>query len=276
MATRVYRPTTPARRGMSSRDTAVLTVKKPVKSLVRAGGVSKGRNDVGKITVRHRGGGVKRRYRLVDFKSKVDSEGTVKTIEYDPNRSAHIALVEDSDGELSYILAEAKMKVGQKLRVSAEAPIKSANRLPLSAIPTGSSIYNIELEPGRGGQLARSAGASATLAAKDEQYAQVRLPSGEIRLINLGCYATLGAVGNEAHQHIKWGSAGRRRRLGWRPSVRGKAMNPSDHHMGGGEGKSGPGRHPTTPWGKPAIGAKTRRRKRTQKMIVRSRSKGRR
>ena len=276
MATGIYRPNTSARRGMSRRDTSTLTAKRPVKSLLRAKTTARGRNAQGKITTRHRGGGAKRRYRMVDFKSKPEFEGTVKAIEYDPNRSAHIALVVGEDGQMSYVLAEAKMKVGQKLTVGNEAPIKKGNRLPLSAIPPGSSIHNIELMPGRGGQLARSAGASATLAAKDEKYAQIKLPSGEVRLVHLECYATLGMVGNEAHQHINWGSAGRRRRLGWRPSVRGKAMNPADHPMGGGEGLSSPGRHPRTPWGKMAIGAKTRRRKQTQKLIVRPRGKGRR
>lgn len=275
MAIRAFKPTTPGRRGMTSRDTSTLSGAKPTKALQVAKKAGPGRNNQGKITTRHRGGGVKRLYRLVDFKS-LEGEFTVKSIEYDPNRSAYVALVKSVDGKLSYILAGGKMKVGQSLKVGAKTEVKAGNRLKLKHIPLGSSVYNLELQPGKGGQLARSAGASARLAAKDERYAQIRLPSGEVRLVLLECYATLGAASNEAHQNIKWGSAGRRRRLGRRPSVRGKAMNPVDHPMGGGEGKTGPGRHPRTPWGEPALGKKTRRRKSTSKFIVRDRRKAKR
>lgn len=275
MAIKLFKPTTPARRGMTTQDTSELTKKKPTKSLLVPIKKTTGRNNQGRITTRHRGGGVKRFYRLVDFKGSVGDEVTVKSIEYDPNRSAHIALVEHKDRKLSYVLAPARLRVGKVIKVGEEADISTGNRLRLKDIPTGSVIYNIELSHGKGGQLVRSAGARAQLAAKEGDWAQVKLPSGEVRLIHLECYASIGSVGNEQHQNIKWGSAGRRRHLGWRPSVRGKAMNPSDHGMGGGEGQSSPGRHPVTPWGKKAIGAKTRRRKLSNKMIVRGRGAGR-
>lgn len=276
MAIRVYKPTTPARRGMTTQDNAAITAKRPAKSLtvIKKGKV--GRNNQGRITTRHRGGGVKRFYRLVDFKGQPETTAKVIGIEYDPNRSANIALLEGEIGKRSYVLAGASWKVGTSVSVGGKAAVKRGNRLPLKAVPLGSSIYNIELTAGKGGQLVRSAGAKAQLVAKEGDYAQVKLPSGEVRLIRLDCYATLGGVGNAAHQNIKWGSAGRRRRLGWRPSVRGKAMNPADHPMGGGEGQSSPGRLPRTPWGKIAIGPKTRSRKQTSKMIIRSRKVGRR
>lgn len=276
MAVRLYKPTTPSRRGMTTQDTSAVTAKKPLKSLVKAKKRSSGRNNSGRITTRHRGGGVKRHYRLIDFKGTEGSEGTIISIEYDPNRSAHIARVELQDGTFCYVLAPNGVKVGRKLKVGAEAAIRRGNRMPLKQMPLGSVVHNIELSRGKGGQLVRSAGAKAQLVAKEGKHAQIKLPSGEVRLVHLECYATLGSVGNMQHQNIKWGSAGRRRRLGWRPSVRGKAMNPADHPMGGGEGQSSPGRLPRTPWGKIAIGPKTRNRKQTDKLIVRSRHESRR
>lgn len=273
---KAYRPTTPGRRGMTDRDTSPVAKKRPEKTLVSPKKSITGRNSDGKITIRHRGGGAKRLYRLVDFKQLGVSSLKVLAIEYDPNRSANIALAEDEGGVKYYVLAGSKMKAGQTIKVGEDAAIKPGHRLTLKQIPAGTTIYNIELQPGKGGQLVRSAGASAQLTAKDKEYAQVKLPSGEIRLIHLNCYATIGSVGNEAHQNIKLGSAGRVRRMGRRPHVRGKAMNPSDHPMGGGEGQTGPGRLPRTPWGKIAIGAKTRRRKSTTKYIVRSRHLGKR
>lgn len=282
MAIKLYKPTTPGRRGMTTADTAVLTKKKPTRSLIVAKKSGSGRNNQGKITVRHRGGAVKRFYRLVDFDFKSVNSAVVEAIEYDPNRSAHIALVKLEGGKLAYILAGSGMKVGDQLASGEEAAVRTGNRLALKNIPAGTQIYNIELVLGKGGQIARSAGAKATLVSKESPKAgflQVRLPSGEVRLINENCQATIGAVGNEQHQNIKYGSAGRRRRLGWRPAVRGKAMNPVDHPHGGGEGAQ-----PTaiykygqkTPWGKPALGLKTRRRKSTDAMIIRGRGKGRR
>lgn len=276
MAVRVYKPTTPSRRGMTTQDTSAVTAKKPVKSLLVAKKRRSGRNNQGKITTRHRGGGVKRHYRIVDFKGMDGLEAKVIAVEYDPNRSAHIARIELADGSLRYILAVNGMKPGRTIKVGADAPVRRGNRLPLKKMPLGSVIHNIEVTRGKGGQLVRSAGAKAQLVAKEGFYAQVKLPSGEVRLVHLECYATMGSVGNLQHQNIKWGNAGRRRRLGWRPSVRGKAMNPADHPMGGGEGQSSPGRLPRTPWGKIAIGPKTRNRKQTDKFIVRSRKTGRR
>ncbi|MDF2461113.1 MAG: rplB [Candidatus Saccharibacteria bacterium] len=282
MALKLYKPTTPGRRGMTTADTEVLTKKKPTKSLIVIKKTGSGRNNQGKITVRHRGGGVKRYYRLVDFDFKQVKSAVVEAIEYDPNRSAHIALVRLDSGKPAYVIAGSGMKVGDQLASGDDAAIKAGNRLALKNIPAGTQIYNIELVLGKGGQIARSAGAKASLISKEspkEGFVQVRLPSGEVRLVNENCQATIGTVGNEQHQNIKYGSAGRRRRLGWRPQVRGKAMNPVDHPHGGGEGQQ-----PTaiykygqkTPWGKPALGLKTRRRKSTQAMIIRGRGKGRR
>lgn len=276
MAIKLYKPTTPARRGMTTADTEILTKKRPAKSLLVAKKTGSGRNNQGKITVRHRGGGVKRFYRLVDFKFAAGANATVTAIEYDPNRSANIALLELGDGKPAYILAGSGMKVGAKLSSGPDAPIKAGNRLPIKAIPVGSQIYNIELHAGQGGILVRSAGTKAQLVAKEGDFCQVRLPSGEVRLIHQECMATMGGVGNEAHQNIKYGSAGRKRRLGWRPAVRGSAMNPVDHPHGGGEGQQSIGMNPKTPWGKPALGLKTRRRKATNNMIVRGRNVGRR
>jgi large subunit ribosomal protein L2 len=282
MALKLYKPTTPGRRGMTSADTAVITKKKPTRSLIVKKIAGSGRNNQGKITVRHRGGGVKRFYRLIDFKFTDVKSAVVEAIEYDPNRSAHIALVKIDGGKLAYVIAGSGMKVGDQLASGTEAEIRKGNRLPLASIPAGTQIYNIELVLGKGGQMARSAGTKASLISKESPragFVQVRLPSGEVRLVNENCQATIGTVGNEQHQNIKYGSAGRRRRLGWRPAVRGKAMNPVDHPHGGGEGAQ-----PTaifkygqkTPWGKPALGLKTRRRKSTSAMIIRGRGQGRR
>lgn len=276
MAVKLYRPTTPARRGMTSRDNSEITKTATEKSLLKTKVTGSGRNNRGTITVRRRGGGAKRFYRIVDFKGQPETEVKVLGVEYDPNRSAHIALVEGSDSVRSYILAGTGVRPGALIKVGDKTSIKSGNRLKLRNMPLGSFIYNIELSPGKGGQLVRSAGVKAQLAAREGNWAQVRMPSGEIRLIHIDCYATLGTVGNAAHQNVKWGSAGRRRKLGQRPKVRGKAMNPADHPMGGGEGQSSPGRLPRTPWGKIAIGPKTRRRKQTDKYILRSRKLGRR
>lgn len=282
MAIKLYKPTTPGRRGMTSADTSAITKRKPTRSLLVSTKAGSGRNNQGKITIRHRGGAVKRFYRLVDFKFASVKSATVEAIEYDPNRSANIALVRLEDGKLVYVLAGAGMKVGDQLASGDGAAIRAGNRLSLKNIPAGTQIYNIELVLGKGGQIARSAGAKASLVSKESTksgFVQVKLPSGEVRLVNENCQATIGVVGNEQHQNIKYGSAGRRRRLGWRPQVRGKAMNPVDHPHGGGEGAQ-----PTaiykygqkTPWGKPALGLKTRRRKATDAMIVRGRGKGRR
>jgi large subunit ribosomal protein L2 len=282
MAIRLYKPTTPGRRGMTTADRDGLTKKKPEKSLLVAKKAGSGRNNQGKITVRHRGGGVKRHYRLVDFDFKSVASAIVTALEYDPNRSAHIALVQIDGGKKAYIIAGSGMKVGDELASGHEAAIRVGNRLPLKNIPGGTQIYNIELVLGKGGQLVRSAGAKAQLVSKESDragFVQVRLPSGEVRLVHEECQATIGMVGNEAHQNIKYGSAGRRRRLGWRPSVRGSAMNPVDHPHGGGEGAQATSIYKygqKTPWGKPALGLKTRRRKLTDDMIVRGRNKGRR
>lgn len=276
MAIKKYKPTTPGRRGMTTQDTDVLTRRKPMKSLTVTKKPRAGRNNTGKITVRHQGSGVKRRYRKVDFRLAAGTSGIVESIEYDPNRTAHVALVKHEDGKYSYVLAGNNMRPGDKITAGADSSINNGNRLPLSGIPTGSTIYNIELTPGKGGQLVRSAGGRAQLQSKEGDWAYVRLPSGEVRLIHLTCYATLGSVGNEQQQNVKIGKAGRNRLKGKRPSVRGKAMNPADHPMGGGEGLSGPGRLPKTPWGKLAIGKKTRRRKRGAEQIIRKRSKKRR
>ena len=271
MAVKQYNPTTPARRGMTSQDLSEVTTRKPLKSLVKAGKQKAGRNNTGKITVRHRGGGVKRHYRLVNHAMPANMTLTVEEIEYDPGRSARIARIKDQHGLYHYILADTAMTKGAVIKTGVDAPVEASNRMPLASIPVGTQIYAIEINPGRGAQMVRSAGTKAQLMAKEGNYAMVRMPSGEVRRFRLECEASLGVVGNVQHQNVKLGSAGRRRRMGWRPSVHGKAMNPADHPMGGGEGKTGPGRIPKTPWGKPAIGFKTRRRKSTNKMIVRSR-----
>ncbi|MBE0415222.1 MAG: 50S ribosomal protein L2 [Dehalococcoidia bacterium] len=273
MPLKVYKPTSPGRRGMTGATFEELTKKKPEKSLLKPLKKKAGRSNQGRITVRHRGGGAKRMLRIIDFKrDKLGIPGNVAAIEYDPNRSARIALIHYADGEKRYILAPIGLKVGDRVMAGSDAEIKTGNALPLKSIPTGTAIHNIELHRGKGGQLVRSAGASAQLMAKEDSYALVRMPSGEIRRIHIECFATIGQVGNVDHQHIKLGKAGRKRHLGIRPTVRGSAMTPRDHPHGGGEGRSPiglPG--PKTPWGKPALGYRTRRNKVTDSMIVKRR-----
>lgn len=272
MAIKTLKPTTPGRRGMTSRDFSKVTTNKPLKSLLVVKKRTNGRNNQGRITVRHRGGGAKRFYRLVDFKQADFETATIEAIEYDPNRSANIARIKDDKNVYHYILASNGMHVGQVVTVGEKAAIEEGNRLALKDIPTGSFIYGIELQPGRGAQMVRSAGTKAQLTSKEGDYAQVKLPSGEVRMVNVNCMATLGNVGNEQHQNVKIGSAGRRRNLGRRPQVRGVVMNAVDHPHGGGDGGShGIGGQPKTPWGKPTLGYKTRRNKRTSKFIIRSR-----
>ena len=274
MATKNYKPTTPGRRGMSVIDYSGLSKVEPEKSLLAPMNKSAGRNSYGRITVRHRGGGNRRKYRIIDFKrNKTGMAATVQTLEYDPNRSAHIALLQYEDGEKRYIVAPVGLQVGDVVTAGAEADIKPGNALPLSNIPTGTFIHNVELYPGKGAQLARSAGTMAQLMGKENNIALIRLPSGEMRNIPLGCMATIGQVGNVEHENIKLGKAGRKRHMGWRPTVRGSVMNPCDHPHGGGEGKSPIGRPgPVTPWGKPALGYKTRKtHNRSDKFIVKRR-----
>jgi large subunit ribosomal protein L2 len=272
MAIKAYKPTTAARRGMTSQDFDSITTNKPLKSLLVAGKSKAGRNNTGRITTRHRGGGVKRHYRLVNFQLAPGTVATVEHIEYDPNRSARIARVKDQHGLYHYILADSSMRQGKKIASGSEVAVETSNRMSLGTIPTGTLIYNIELHPGKGGQMVRSAGTKAQLLAKEGDYAQVRLPSGEVRRFRIECMATLGAVGNEQHQNIKIGSAGRKRRMGIRPTVRGVVQNAADHPHGGGDGgKHGPGKAPRTPWGQLTLGYRTRRRKSTSKMIVKSR-----
>ncbi len=275
MPVKNYKPTSPGRRGMSASTFERITQSKPEKSLLRPLKKKAGRNVRGVITVRHKGGGHKRRYRLIDFKrDKVDVPATVSSIEYDPNRSARIALLTYVDGEKRYIIAPQGLRVGDTVMSGSNAEIKIGHALPISRIPLGTQIHNIELYPGKGGQLVRSAGTSAQLMAKEGPYAQVRLPSGEVRLVSQRCLATVGVVGNVEHSNIKIGKAGRKRWMGVRPSVRGIAMDPSSHPHGGGEGRSPIGMPgPKTPWGKPTLGAKTRRNKATDKYIVRRRAK---
>ena len=271
MSIKVYNPTTNARRGMSVTDYSELSKVAPEKSLLRPLKKNSGRNNYGRITVRHHGGGNRRKYRVIDFKrTKFDVEATVKTLEYDPNRSAHIALIEYADGVKSYILAPVGLKVGDKIEAGPNADIKPGNALPLTNIPVGTFIHNVELYPGKGGQLARAAGNAAQLMAKEGVYALLRLPSGELRNVPVNCMATVGQVGNTDHENVKIGKAGRTRHLGIRPTVRGSVMNPNDHPHGGGEGKSPIGRPgPVTPWGKPALGYKTRKKKKqSNKLIV--------
>jgi large subunit ribosomal protein L2 len=275
MAINFYKPTTPGRRGMSVTDYSTLSKVDPEKSLLAPINKHAGRNSYGRITVRHRGGGNRRKYRIIDFKrNKLDMPATVMTLEYDPNRSAHIALVQYEDGEKRYIVAPQGLKVGDTIRSGDGADIKPGNALPLASIPTGTFIHNVELYPGKGAQLARSAGTMAQLMGKESKMAMVRLPSGEMRYVPLNCMATIGQVGNVDHENVKMGKAGRKRHLGWRPTVRGSVMNPCDHPHGGGEGKSPVGRPgPVTPWGKPALGYKTRaRHNRSDQFIVKRRN----
>ena len=275
MSIKVYKPTSNSRRNMSVTDYSELSKVAPEKSLLEPLRNKSGRNSYGRITVRHRGGANRKKYRVIDFKrSKFNVAAEVATIEYDPNRSAHIALIKYEDGTKSYILAPAGLKVGDKVMAGPEADIKPGNALPLVNIPTGTFIHNVELYPGRGGQLARAAGNAAQLMAKEGEYALLRLPSGELRKVPINCMATIGQVGNVDHENVKIGKAGRKRHMGWRPTVRGSVMNPNDHPHGGGEGKSPIGRPgPVTPWGKPALGYKTRNKKKaSNKLIVRRRN----
>ena len=275
MAIKKYNPTTPGLRGMTVSTFEEITCDTPEKSLTVTLKKHAGRNVRGKITVRHRGGGYRPKYRIIDFKRDKDGvPGTVATIEYDPNRTANIALINYADGEKRYIIAPNKLNVGDVIESGAEADIKVGNALPLANIPVGTIIHNVELKPGKGGQMVRSAGNGAQLMAKEGAFAQVRLPSGEVRKVHIGCRATVGEVGNLDHQNIQIGKAGRKRHMGIRPTVRGSVMNPNDHPHGGGEGKAGIGRvSPVTPCGKPALGYKTRKKKKaSDKYIVKRRN----
>ena len=275
MAIRNIKPMTNGTRNMSVTDYSELSKVAPERSLLAPLNKKAGRNSYGRITVRHRGGGNRKKYRIIDFKrQKFDTPATVLTLEYDPNRSAHIALIQYEDGEKKYILAPVGLKVGDKVEAGPNADIKPGNAVPLENIPTGTFVHNVELYPGRGGQLARSAGNAAQLMAKEGGYALLRLPSGELRNVPISCMASIGQVGNTDHENVKIGKAGRTRHLGIRPTVRGSVMNPNDHPHGGGEGKAPIGRPgPVTPWGKPALGYKTRNKKKaSNKMIVRRRN----
>ena len=275
MGIKTYNPYTPSRRNMTGSDFAEITTSTPEKSLLVSLKKNAGRNNQGKITVRHQGGGSRRKYRVIDFKrnNKDGVPATVKSIEYDPNRTANIALICYADGAKAYILAPNGLKVGQTVMNGAEAEVRVGNCLPLQNIPVGAEVHNIELYPGKGGQLVRSAGNAAQLMAKEGKYATLRLPSGEMRMVPIICRATIGQVGNIDHELVKIGKAGRKRHMGIRPTVRGSVMNPNDHPHGGGEGKTGIGRPgPVTPWGKPALGLKTRKKnKQSNKLIVRRR-----
>jgi large subunit ribosomal protein L2 len=276
MATRKQKPTSPGRRFATWLDHAEVTRPKPEKSLVRGKSKTGGRNAHGRITSRHRGGGAKRRYRKIDFKRLKDGvPAKVAAIEYDPNRSAHIALLHYRDGEKRYILAPQRLTVGMEVSSGEKAEIRVGNSLPLASIPTGTVVHNVELTPGRGGQLGRSAGASIQLVAKEGRYATLRLPSGEVRMVPVNCRATIGAIGNVLHENVSIGKAGRNRHKGIRPQTRGTAMNPVDHPHGGGEGKTTAGRHPVTPWGVPTLGYRTRKKGKTSnRMVVRGRRRG--
>ena len=275
MAMKTYKPTSPARRQMTNVDYSCLSKDAPERSLLTSKKKHSGRNSYGRITVRHQGGGNKVKYRIIDFKrNKLDVAATVTSIQYDPNRTAFIALLQYEDGEKAYIICPEGLKVGDKVIASANADIKPGNALPIENIPVGTVIHNVELYPGKGAQLVRSAGNSAQLMAKENGYAQVRLPSGEVRLVRLNCMATIGVVSNGEHANVSIGKAGRKRHMGIRPTVRGSVMNPCDHPHGGGEGRAPIGRSgPVTPWGKPALGYKTRKTKnRTDKFIVKRRN----
>ncbi len=275
MSIKVFKPTGNARRNMSVTDYSELSKVAPERSLLVSLKKNSGRNSYGRITVRHRGGGQRRKYRIIDFKrDKFDIPATVASIEYDPNRSAFIALLQYEDGEKRYILQPAGLKVGDTVVAGTAADIKAGNALPLTNIPVGTIVHNVELYPGRGGQLARAAGNSAQLMAKEGAYALLRLPSGELRNVPVNCMATVGQVGNTDHENVKVGKAGRKRHMGWRPTVRGSVMNPCDHPHGGGEGKAPIGRPgPVTPWGKPALGYKTRNTKKaSDKLIIKRRN----
>ena len=275
MPTKSFKPTTPSRRQMSVSTFEEITKATPEKSLLTVLKKNSGRNSYGRITVRHKGGGNRRKYRIIDFKRNRTDAATILGIEYDPNRSANIALIQYEDGEKAYIIAPEGLKVGEKVEMNDTADIKVGNCMPIANIPVGTYIHNIELHPGRGGQLVRSAGMGAQLMAKENGYAQVRLPSGEVRMIPLNCKAVIGIVGNSDHENIKIGKAGRTRHMGIRPTVRGSVMNPCDHPHGGGEGKSPIGRPgPVTPWGKPALGYKTRSKKNKSNKFIVKRRKG--
>ena len=274
MGIKTYNPYTPSRRNMTGSDFSEITKSTPEKSLLVSLSKNSGRNNQGKITVRHRGGGAKKKYRIIDFKRNKDGiPATVIGIEYDPNRTANIALISYADGQKAYILAPAGLTDGMKVMNGPEAEVRVGNCLPLANIPVGTQVHNIELHPGKGGQLVRSAGMSAQLMAKEGKYATLRLPSGEMRMVPINCRATVGVIGNGYHSLINIGKAGRKRHMGIRPTVRGSVMNPNDHPHGGGEGKTGIGRPgPCTPWGKPALGLKTRKKnKQSNKLIVRRR-----
>ena len=277
MAVKVYKPTSAGRRGMTGHSFEEITKSTPQRSLTEAVRKHGGRNNTGRVTVRHRGGGHKRRYRIIDFKrDKFDCAAQVVSVEYDPNRSARIALLEYEDGEKRYIIAPLGLKVGDRVANGELSQLRNGDSLEIRDIPVGTTIHNIELLPGKGGQLVRSAGSSAQLLAKEGKYAQVRMPSGETRLISERCMATIGQVGNTDHSNVNLGKAGRKRWMGIRPTVRGSAMDPASHPHGGGEGRSPIGMPgPKTPWGKPALGKKTRVNRRTDKFIVRRRGKGR-
>ncbi|HAG53473.1 MAG TPA: 50S ribosomal protein L2 [Alphaproteobacteria bacterium] len=273
MALVTYKATSPGRRQLVTVDRSELSKEAPEKSLLAPLKKNAGRNNTGRITVRHRGGGHKRKYRIIDFRrNKWDMEATIERLEYDPNRTAFIALIRYEDGELSYILAPQRVKTGDKVIASSKADVIPGNAMPLKNIPVGTVIHNIEMKPGKGGQIARSAGAYAQLVGKDGGYAMIRLASGEQRLVHESCMATIGAVSNSDHGNQNYGKAGRKRWMGIRPTVRGVVMNPVDHPHGGGEGKTSGGRHPVTPWGKPTKGARTRNKKKaSSSMIVRTR-----
>ena len=277
MAIKNYRPTTPAQRQKTTQDFEQITTKKPLKSLTKAKKQNAGKNNQGRITVRHRGGGVKRHYRLLTHNLPKNLTLSIEEIEYDPNRSARIARVKDQNGVYYYITADTEMRKGQTISTGNDAPVETSNRLPLELIPVGSVVYAIELTPGRGAQMVRAAGASAQLMAKENGYATLRMPSGEVRKVLVTCEASLGTVSNVQHQNIKIGAAGRRRRKGVRPTVRGVVMNATDHPHGGGDGgRHGSGKAPRTPWGQLTLGYRTRHNKKTNKMIVRSRHEGKR
>ena len=275
MATRKINPTSPGQRGMIVSDYQEITTSTPEKSLLKPIKKTAGRNNTGRITCRHKGGGVKKAYRIIDFKrEKFGVPATVKTIEYDPNRNVRISLVFYADGEKRYILTPEGLNVGDVIVSGLEAPVQTGNAMPLDIIPLGTIVHNIELEPGRGGKMVRSAGNSAQVMAKEGNYVTVKLPSGEMRMVRKECMATIGSLGNSEFKNLKIGKAGRKRYMGIRPTVRGVTMNPCDHPHGGGEGKTGPGGHPKTPWGKPALGYKTRKKnKASNKLIVRRRKK---
>jgi len=271
MALKQYKPSTPGRRGLVLVDRSSVWKGRPEKSLTEGLRKNGGRNNTGRITARRIGGGHKRRYRMIDFKRGKQGMATVERIEYDPNRTAFIALITYEDGEKSYILAPQRMAVGDKIESANKADIKPGNALPLANIPVGTIVHNVEMKVGKGGQIARSAGTYVQLVGKDQGYAQIRMMSGEVRIVRAECLATIGAVSNPDKQNIKLGKAGRKRWLGKRPSVRGVAMNPVDHPHGGGEGRTSGGRHPVSPWGKPTKGKRTRSNKQTDRLIVRSR-----